>query len=517
MDLTVQNVFGLILRGKLMSAEGAKAMMLRWKEESKAEFANLGKFAAWLVNRKYVTEYQASLLIRGHGEGFFVNSYKILERLGKGRMGGVYKAEHETGQIVALKVLPPSKSRERNFLMRFHREAQMTMELVHNNIVRTFETGVCNGLHYMVMEYLAGETIEHFLKKSGKMKPAEACHIIYQALRGLDSIYKNGLVHRDLKPANMMLAGDPKSTKVLDKTLKILDMGLGKLAKNKEPLHQAATALHLTDEGVLLGTPDYMAPEQARDARSIDIRADIYSLGCVLYHLLTGQPPFPDSNIVNQMIRHATEIPKPASDLNSLVPEGLNQILQYMLAKDPASRYQTPERCAQALAIFLNAGPVVQSAVSDSENRLKKYLTWLETEKTSIKEKPNNKPQDGMLYDPPSETGTDSDSDPDPDPDDGSEFSVKLISNFSNDSDPLAFENPDPIYKSKKKKSSPSNPFGFNLSWVTKKELVLIGLGVGFGALATLIGCIVALSFGAPTKNLSDNIPLVAPKSDDLK
>lgn len=490
MELTVQTLYGLLLRSKLFKPEDAKVMMARWNTESKAGATDLGKFTAWLVNRKYVTEYQASLLVRGHAEGFFVNTYKVLERLGKGRMGGVYKAEHETGQIVALKVLPPSKAREKNHLMRFHREAKIGMGLNHNNIVKTFETGKCNGLYYMIMEYLAGETLESFLKKSGKLSPAEACHIVYQALRGLDCINQANLVHRDLKPANMMLVGDVQSGSVLTKTLKILDMGLGKAAKPRDSQQQAATALHLTDEGVILGTPDYMAPEQARDARSIDIRADIYSLGCVLYHLLSGQPPFPDTNIVNQMIRHATEPPRPVQELNPKVPEGLNQIIQYMLAKEPKDRYQTPERCAQALAVFMNAGPFVAPANPDAEIKLQKYMTWLETEKTAVRDAKGGD-EDGYLYDPPSEESV---STSDSNTDSSSETVVQRPGSQAGGSvGSFEFENV-PAYKGRKRKEVEE---GFDIGgWFTlsRRELTIFVVGVVAGTIATLLGGIFALN-----------------------
>lgn len=492
MELTVQTLYGLLLRSKLFKPEDARVMLAHWNNESRAGAGDPGKFTAWMVGRKYLTEYQASLLVRGHAEGFFVNTYKILERLGKGRMGGVYKAEHETGQVVALKVLPPSKAREKNFLMRFHREAKLGMSLVHPNIVRTFETGKCNGLHYMIMEYLAGETLESFLKRSGKLPSAEACHIVYQALRGLDCIHQAGLVHRDLKPSNMMLVGDPNSPAVLSKTLKILDMGLGKAAKSPEKLHQAATALHLTDEGVILGTPDYMAPEQARDARSIDIRADIYSLGCVLYHLLTGQPPFPDTNIVNQMIRHATEQPRPVQEINPNVPDGLNQIIQYMLAKEPKDRYQTPERCAQALAVFLNAGPFVAPANVEVENRLKRYMTWLEMEKTSLKEThADGKEGDGILYDPPS-AGEDST------PDGTPESLVKSTRQDQTAAAPLEDDSKlefmaSPSYRLQRRRGDVSGNFSLQSLALSRREMIVFTCGVAAGALASLVGCLLAL------------------------
>src|SRR5262249_38177306 len=138
MELTVQNVYGLLLRSKLLSVEEAKAMFGRWQEEAKDGSSNLAKFAAWMVAHKYLTEYQASLLARGHAEGFFLGEYKIRDRLGKGRMAGVYKSQYKLGQIVAIKVLPPSKAKEPTLLGRFQREAKLAIRLRHPNIVRSF-------------------------------------------------------------------------------------------------------------------------------------------------------------------------------------------------------------------------------------------------------------------------------------------------------------------------------------------------------------------------------------------
>src|SRR5258707_11156031 len=138
MELTVQNVYGLLLRSKLLSVEEARAMFARWQEEARDGATNLGKFAAWMVANKYLTEYQASLLARGHADGFFLDDYKILDRLGKGRMAGVYKGQYRLGQVVAIKVLPPSKARDGTLLARFHREAKLAMRLKHPNIVRSF-------------------------------------------------------------------------------------------------------------------------------------------------------------------------------------------------------------------------------------------------------------------------------------------------------------------------------------------------------------------------------------------
>ncbi|MGH7172986.1 MAG: serine/threonine-protein kinase, partial [Gemmataceae bacterium] len=377
MELTVQNVYGLLLRSKLLSIDEAKGMYTRWQQESKDAATNLAQFASWMVANRYLTDYQAHLLARGHADGFFLNEYKILDRLGKGRMAGVYKAQHQLGQIVAIKVLPPSKAKEHNLLGRFHREARLSVRLKHPNIVRSFQTGQAQGLHYIVMEYLEGETLEDVIARRGKMLPGEAVRLVYQALQGLQHIHAQGLVHRDLKPSNMMLVGSTADS-TLRATLKILDIGLGRTLFDETVGEPGDSAL--TTEGVLLGTPDYMAPEQARDPRHIDIRADIYSLGCVLYHLLAGQPPFPDTNIISQMIRHATEPPKPLKSFNPAVPDGLQQILNWMMAKDAAQRYPTPERAVQALQVFLAAGNEALAA-PESDPRMRPYLTWLEVEK----------------------------------------------------------------------------------------------------------------------------------------
>jgi len=202
--------------------------------------------------------------------------------------------------------------------------------------------------------------------------------IVYQALLGLQHLHELGMVHRDIKPSNLMLVpgGTPgPNDTTLRSTVKILDMSLGR-ALSDDSLDENAEEPQLTTEGTLLGTPDYMAPEQARDAHNADIRADIYSLGCVLYHLIAGQSPFPDSNIISQMIRHASEAARPLKDFNPAVPDGLQQIVSWMMAKDPAKRYPTPERAAQALQVFL-AAEAAPIANPEAEAKMQSFLTWL--------------------------------------------------------------------------------------------------------------------------------------------
>lgn len=493
MDLTVPNVYGLLIRSKLLSLEEARAMYARWQEEAGSEVQNLGRFAAWMVAQKYLTEYQAGLLARGHAEGFFLNEYKILDRLGKGRMAGVYRAQHQLGQIVAVKVLPPSKARDPQYFARFQRESRLALRFKHVNIVRTFEVGEAGGLHYLVMEYLEGETLEEVLLRRKRLRPEEAVHLVYQALQGLQHIHECGVIHRDLKPANMMLvpsSGAPQD--LLRATVKILDIGLGR-ALFDDPNAEMAFDQGLTAEGVMLGTPDYMAPEQARDARVIDIRADIYSLGCVLYHLLTGQPPFPDTNIISQMIRHATEAPAPLVHLNPDVPEGLQQIVNWMMAKEPSGRYPTPERAAQALQIYLVARPG-QATAGEGDAGMQTFLTWLEQHRPSQPE-PSRIPEDSkpatsstsiptqpmiLLTDPPAGRSAE---------DAGRKKGrvparVRVPPPLPTADAPTQFPPAVP---------SPATPMAMPPGRFTRRELVIFAIGVVCGAIATFLGCLFAL------------------------
>jgi serine/threonine protein kinase len=378
--LTVENVCGSLVKGRLMTPDEMKAMQQRWRSDAGDVANQLVPFIRWLVAKGYVTEYQANLLAKGHSEEFFLNQYKILERIGRGRMAGVYKAVHSLGQIVAIKVLPPSRAKNPQTFARFQREARLSVRLKHPNVVRAFQVGATGTLHFLVMEYLEGETLEEVLKRRKRLPPDEAVRLVHQVLLGLQHVHEQGLIHRDIKPSNLMLVPAPTEAEgfiTLKSSVKILDIGLAREFFDENAPDKPADS-ELTAEGTLLGTPDYLAPEQARDARTIDIRADIYSTGCVLYHLLSGQPPFPDKNIFNQMLRHATETAKPLKDFNPAVPDGLEQIVRWMMAKDPAQRYPTPARAAQALEVFLIVGS--EAPVTAGPPPLDKFLTWLESE-----------------------------------------------------------------------------------------------------------------------------------------
>jgi serine/threonine protein kinase len=369
----------LLARSRLVPAPEVEALYRRWADETRSADGQVEAFVKYLVGRRVLTLYQAVMIQRGHPEGFFLGGYKILDRIGKGQMGGVYKAAHVLGQTVALKILPASKAKDAHTLGRFQREARLLTQLDHPNVVRAFQVGEANGVHYIVMEYLEGETLDEVLARRGRLPPAEAVRLAVQALAGLQHLHERRMVHRDLKPANLMLTPAPtpgKPDTTWDATVKIVDIGLGReLFDENTPEGQMET--QLTVEGAVLGTPDYLAPEQARDARAADIRADMYSLGCVLYHGLTGRPPFRDTSIMAQMVRHATEPPAPLADSIPDAPAGLQQVLDGLLAKRPDDRYQTPAEAIDALRPLLSPAVGAAPAAADL---IPAYRQWLATE-----------------------------------------------------------------------------------------------------------------------------------------
>jgi serine/threonine protein kinase len=373
---TIRDYCALLRKSKLLSAEDIETYYRKWRDDTGGTEDQVDRFRKFLVTQRVVTEWQAALIQRGRADGFFLDGYKILDRIGKGQMGGVYKAVHTLGQLVAVKILPASKAKDQHLLGRFQREARLLLQLNHPNVVRAFQLGESNGVHYIVMEYLEGETLDETLARRKQLPWAEAVRLVHQALCGLQHLHERRMVHRDLKPANLMLVPAPTTPDTTwDATLKILDIGLGReLFSDDVPAAQIET--QLTVEGTVLGTPDYLAPEQAKDARSSDIRADIYSLGCVLYQCLAGRLPFPETNLMTQMLKHATEKPPPITTFAPDVPLPLLGVVDRLMAKLPEQRYPTPATAAEALAPFLAANGAIPAPAAV----VPAFQKWLETE-----------------------------------------------------------------------------------------------------------------------------------------
>lgn len=373
---SVRDYCTLLKKSKLLSAEDIEGLYRKWREETRGSDEQVDQFRKYLLARRLLTEWQAAIIQRGRADGFFIGGYKILDRIGRGQMGGVYKAVHTLGQVVALKILPSSRAKNPVILGRFQREARLLLQLDHPNVVRAYQVGEDAEVHYIVMEYLEGETLDETLARRKRLPWAEVVRIVHQTLGGLQHLYERRMVHRDLKPANLMLTPAPgKEDTTWQATVKVLDIGLGReLFSEDTPESQIET--QLTIEGAVLGTPDYLAPEQAKDASSADIRADIYSLGCVIYHCLSGRPPFPETNLMTQMLKHATEKPPPLTNFVPDLPPGLLVVIERMMAKSPDHRYPTPAAAAAALKPYLgNAGaePVPAAVVPA-------FKRWLETE-----------------------------------------------------------------------------------------------------------------------------------------
>lgn len=360
-------------RSKLVSESDLTAIRAKWVNGVSGRDADVDGFRKFLVREKCLTEYQAALIQRGRAEGFVVGEYVILDRIGSGQSAGVYKAIHKSGQLVALKVLAGSKARDNYTLNRFEREGRLLTQLDHPNVVRAYQVGQAGGVHFIVMEHLEGETLDAVLERRKKLPAGEAVRLVTQALQGLQHLHDKRMVHRDLKPANLMLVPAAK-TDTLACTVKILDIGLGReLFDESSP---STKDMNLTSEGAVLGTPDYLAPEQARDARHTDIRADVYAVGCVLYHLLAGRPPFTEKNVMAQMVKHATERHTPVKQLVPDVPPKLSAVVDQLLAKKADDRPPTPAAAAELLKTFLPP----KAKPAEGANLLPAYRQWLESE-----------------------------------------------------------------------------------------------------------------------------------------
>jgi serine/threonine protein kinase len=298
-----------------------------------------------LIEAGLLTRFQARHLLAGKHRGFLLGPYKILEPLGKGGMGAVFHTEHtKLRQPFALKVLPPDKAADPAALQRFYREARAVAALDHPNIIRAYDINQAGDLHYFVMEYVKGENLEDVIRKRGPVPYRQAVDYALQAAAGLDHAHQRGLVHRDIKPANLLL--DEHGT------IKVLDMGLARFFK--DPTDDLTR--RLADSSVL-GTADYIAPEQALDSHEADIRADIYSLGATLYSLIQGHPPFGGKSIAAKLIAHQMRKLEPLHKAVPEVPERLSAVVSRMMAKKPEDRYQTPAEVIAALTPYGLAPP----------------------------------------------------------------------------------------------------------------------------------------------------------------
>lgn len=311
---------------------------MRGVEGIAAGFPDGRSLARELLQRGWLTAYQINQLSQGRGRELLLGPYVLLERLGEGGMGQVFKARQaRLGRIVAIKVIRADRLTSTDAVRRFRREIEAAAQLDHPNIVRALDADEAGGSHFFVMEFVEGTDLGKLVRTKGPLPVATACEYARQTALGLQHAYERGLVHRDIKPSNLLLT--------TRETVKILDMGLARLDRGEESESTSA----LTQEGAVMGTLDYIAPEQAQDAHAVDIRADLYSLGCTLYFLLSGRVPFPEGNALTKLLKHRTEPPPPLERLRPEVPPPVAAVVHRLMAKRPEQRYQTPAEAAWAL------------------------------------------------------------------------------------------------------------------------------------------------------------------------
>lgn len=316
----------------------AEVNRLREKVQQDPASGTVASLINLLVNEHKLTPYQAELLAHGHPSRLVLGNYVILEKLGQGGMGTVYKARHRRmNRLVALKVLPPSLSQMPEAIARFQREVEAAARLQHPHIAAAYDADEAGGVHFLVMEYVDGPNLSACVKQVGPLPLAVAVRLMIQAAQALAAAHAQGIVHRDIKPGNMMVSAQG--------ALKVLDLGLARMRSSGA----SDAPAEMTQTGRVMGTVDYMAPEQARDAKNVDLRADIYSLGCTLYFLATGRPPAEGESLAEKLLWHQTQpLPPLVGQVPHATPE-LDAVLQKMTAKKPEDRFASMQAVAEAL------------------------------------------------------------------------------------------------------------------------------------------------------------------------
>jgi serine/threonine-protein kinase len=346
----VETFFQILRRLQLLAPEQIEELA----REVESCVADPRDLAAYLVEVEWLTPYQGKALFEGDWDRLTVGPYQLLDQLGQGGVSEVFKAwDTCNGQIVALKVLRQHLVSSSDAVRQFQRELRAVTRLNHPNVIKTYHADQVGSMHYFAMEYVEGIDLNHYVQKVGPLPVEEACEYIRQVAQGLQHAHQSGLVHRDIKPANLFLINPPPFIgeaprsmapgKRADPLVKILDWGLARLRPVQgQPSDSFAGCDLESEQGALIGTADFIAPEQARDASLVDTRADLYSLGCTFYYLLTGQPPFPGNSLMQKLMRHQEAEPPSVRGRRADVPDEIDAMLLRLLAKRPEDRYQIP-------------------------------------------------------------------------------------------------------------------------------------------------------------------------------
>jgi serine/threonine-protein kinase len=308
-----------------------------------------------LIQRDWLTPYQVNQLFQGRGDSLVLGQYVLLERLGEGGMGHVFKARHHgLGRVVALKLIRKDRLTSTDAVRRFRHEIQAAARLCHPNVVQAYDADEINGQHFYIMEYVPGTDLAKLVRRSGALPVPKACAYVRQAALGLQHAHDMGMIHRDIKPGNLLLTTRPGGGgRPPEEVVKVLDLGLALICRADGDGDSSASSSsgELTREGVVMGTADYIAPEQALNSHDVDIRADLYSLGCTLYYLLAGRVPFPGRTTAERLLKHHLHEAQPLDQFRPGLSPAVAATVGRLMAKNPADRYQTPAEVAEALAV----------------------------------------------------------------------------------------------------------------------------------------------------------------------
>ncbi|HRF00912.1 MAG TPA: Hsp70 family protein [Pirellulaceae bacterium] len=342
MSMTPERFVSVLLDLDIVSSVRLDSLLDSLPSESRE--GRLEAIVRGLIDRKWLTRFQARKILASEGSDLLLGNYLLCDRIGAGSMGQVFRAKHRRmDRIVAVKVLEPGSDDGDQHYRRFLREVRTAARLAHPNIVTAHDADESGGRCYLVMEYVEGVDLMTAVRRDGPLPVAKAIDCLLQAARGLQHAHSHGLVHRDVKPANLLLADNG--------VVKLLDLGLARLT-DREKRSEESGSLDGSSPGRLVGTVDYMSPEQAEDPRAADRRSDIYSLGATLCYLLTAEPPYPREHWWGVLVAHRTERIPDLRRTRPDVPAGLQSLFEKMVAKHPDDRFATMADLIAALAPF---------------------------------------------------------------------------------------------------------------------------------------------------------------------
>lgn len=366
----------LVSRGLVTRAE---YQQVRDRMGPSANGLDAGEVLAHLAQAGLITQEQAQRLgpelasLRKQQ----IPGYKLLNKIGKGSMGTVFKARQlSMDRLVAVKILKPRLASNTEFLERFQREAHLAAKFSSNNVVQAIDVGSTGAINYFVMEYVEGTTIKQELEKGKIYGEKEAIEIVLQVAQALQHAHRRHLIHRDIKPANIILTAEG--------IVKLADLGMARVSADR--------ALDQSEKGMTIGTPFYIAPEQIGTKGEVDSRADMYALGATFYHMVTGQPPFPHKKTVEVLRAHVSEPLTPPDHINTKLSAGLGEVVEYMMAKDRRERYPSPAELIIDLECLLQGEPPKMARQRQDQARLQDLAAGeTETDEDEEEERPRRR------------------------------------------------------------------------------------------------------------------------------